>query len=148
MSSLFKYPGQTAPVKITLVKPRVGPAKPANRKKFSISFSLIPSFFSLLIAKNTWMKSYPPRDKRRRVAEEALNDEREARREAEKERKRTKERNRGATEKAYARKISVAREIGRSKERRRERTGRGRDEEGENGREKNRRKRGRGSPSH
>ena len=80
------------------------------------------------------------------MVEEAINDEREARREAEEERKRMRERKRGATEKAYAWKISVAREIGRSKERRRERMGRGRDEEGESGREKKRRKRGRGSP--
>ena len=48
-----------------------------------------------------------------------------------------REKKRGAREKAYARqKISVARERGRSKERRRETMGRGRDEEGERGRER------------
>ena len=47
MSSLFKHPGQTAPVKIAPVKPRVRPAKPANGKKFSISFSLISLLSSL-----------------------------------------------------------------------------------------------------
>ena len=79
--------------------------------------------------------------------EEAINNEREARREAAKERKWMRERKRGATEKAYVRqKIFVVRERGRSKERRRERTWRGRDEERESRREKKRRKRGRGSP--
>ena len=45
MSSLFKHPGQTAPVKLAPVKPRVRPAKP--EKKFSISFSLISLLSSL-----------------------------------------------------------------------------------------------------
>ena len=33
LSSLFKYPGQTAPVKISLINAQVRPAKPAMREK-------------------------------------------------------------------------------------------------------------------
>ena len=91
MSSLFKYPGQTALVKIAPVKP----TKPANRKKFLISFSL---------------------NKRRRVAEEAINDKREARREAEEARKGREREREGRRKNAR----SLLRERGRSKERRRE----------------------------
>ena len=80
MSSLVKYPSQTAPIKIALVNAQVKPAKLAKRKKCFISLVLspLPSFLSLLIAKNTWHKELSfVRDKRRRVAEEAINDERE-----------------------------------------------------------------------
>ena len=95
MSSFFKYPGQTPPVKTALVKAWVRPAKPAKRKKFSISLVLspLPSFLSLLISKNTRHKELSSmRDKRRRVAEEVINDEQEARRVVEEERRERKRR--------------------------------------------------------
>ena len=97
MSSLFKYLGQTAPVKIAPVNAWVRPAKPAKRKKFFISLVLspLPSFLSLMIAKNTGHEELSSaQDKQRRVTKEVINDEREARRVAEEERRERKRRDR------------------------------------------------------
>ena len=66
-----------------------------KREKFFISLLLspLPSFLSLLIAKNTEHEELSStRDKRRMVAEEAINNEREARRVAEEERRERKRR--------------------------------------------------------
>ena len=97
MSSLFKYLSQTATVKIAPVNTWVRPAKPAKRKKFLISLVLspLPSFLSLMIEKNTGHEELSSaQDKRRRVAKEVINDEREARRVAEEERRERKRRDR------------------------------------------------------
>ena len=76
------------------------------------------------------------------MVEEAINDEREARRKAEEERKRMREKERGDRKSLRAENFHRAR----NRKKQVERTGRGGDEEGESGREKKRRKRGRGSP--